>query len=340
MSHPSQPFLVPLARADRRAPVSLEIVIPILNEQDVLPLLLDRLNATFSAPRLRESAIDDVCYLIVDDGSTDRSASIVSEAIRGGLPAVLFRLSRNYGHQNALSAGMAESRADVVAIIDADLQDPPELILEMLSRWRDGADVVYARRRGRDENPAKRLGYWAFYRLVALLADIKVPLDSGDFCLMDRRVVRAICALPETLRFPRVLRAWVGFPQAGVDYDRPRRHAGRAKYTLARLYRLATDGVVSASVRPLQVAQVFSVTYLVVIFALGLLALLRTPPWARLDIPPWALVSYLLILSGNFVQVFCIYILGAYVGRTYLESKGRPPYLVMEVVGRRERDDA
>ncbi len=342
LSHPrtSLPFPEPLTRVDRSAPVNVEIVIPIWNEEEVLPALLERLKTTFSPSRLRESAVKGVCYLIVDDGSTDRSASIVSEAIRDGLPAVLFRLSRNYGHQSAVSAGMAQARGDVVAVIDADLQDPPELILEMLGRWREGCDVVYARRRARDESPLKRLGYWAFYRLVALLADIKVPLDSGDFCLMDRRVVRAICELPETLRFPRVLRAWVGFPQTGVEYDRPRRQAGRAKYTLARLYRLATDGVVSASVRPLQVAQVFSVTYLFVIFVLGLVVVLRTPAWARLEIPPWAVVSYLLILSGNFVQMFCTYILGAYVGRTYLESKGRPPYLVMEVVGRRERDEA
>jgi polyisoprenyl-phosphate glycosyltransferase len=338
LSHPSN-FPEPLARADRRAPVSVDVVIPIWNEQDMLPLLLERLDAIFSPASRRERAIKDVCYLFVDDGSTDRSATILSQAIQRGLPAVLVRLSRNYGHQSAVSAGMAASRGDVTAVIDADLQDPPELILDMLEKWREGSDVVYARRRGRDENPVKRLGYWGFYRLVALLADIKVPLDAGDFSLMDRRVVRAICDLPETLRFPRVLRAWVGFSQAGIDYDRPRRHAGRAKYTLARLYRLATDGVISASVRPLQVAQVFSVTYLFVILALGLLALLRSPAWARLDIPPWALVSYLLILSGNFVQVFCIYILGAYVGRTYLESKGRPPYLVMEVVGRREGDE-
>jgi glycosyltransferase involved in cell wall biosynthesis len=315
----------------------VDVVIPIWNEQDVLPFLLERLDAIFAPPRLREHAIKDVRFVFVDDGSTDRSAFLLAESIQRGLPAVLLRLTRNYGHQNAVSAGMAASRGDVTAVIDADLQDPPELILEMLEKWREGADVVYARRRARDENPLKRLGYWGFYRLVALLADIKVPVDAGDFCLMDRRVVRAICELPETLRFPRVLRAWVGFPQTSIHFDRPRRHAGRAKYTLGRLYRLATDGVVSASVRPLQVAQVFSVTYLFVIFALGLIALL-SPQWSHVDIPPWALVSYLLILSGNFVQVFCIYILGAYVGRTYLESKGRPPYLVMEVVGRREED--
>jgi polyisoprenyl-phosphate glycosyltransferase len=321
---------------DRNALISLDVVIPLFNEEEMVALLFERLQAAFSLEASAASKISRVHYVLVDDGSTDASAARITEAIEAGLPATLLRFSRNFGHQNAVSAGLAESRADVVAVIDADLQDPPELVHEMIRRWREGFDVVYARRRRRVENLVKRTGYWLFYRVVAFLSDVKIPLDSGDFCLLDRRVVQAIAQLPETLRFPRVLRAWVGFRQTGVDYDRPGRKAGRAKYTLARLYRLATDGVVAASVRPLQVAQVFSVSYLFVILALGLLAFSRLP--SGLGIPPWALVIYLLILSGNFVQVFCIYILGAYVGRTYLEVKRRPAYLVMEVIGRREGD--
>jgi dolichol-phosphate mannosyltransferase len=200
----------------------------------------------------------------------------------------------------------------------------------MVERWRRGADVVYGRRRKRRENPLKVACYWLFYRLVALLADIQIPLDSGDFCLMDRRVVLALRAVPEKLRFVRGLRAWVGFSQDGFDYDRPARQAGSSKYGLGRLYRLATDGVVSSSVRPLQIAQFFSLSYLFLALALGLLLLLRPQV---LDVPPALLVVYLLVVSGNFVQVFCVYILGAYVGRTYLEAKGRPSYVVMEVVG-------
>ena len=221
-------------------------------------------------------------------------------------------------------------------MLDADLQDPPELILRMVERWREGYDVVYAQRRRREGNPLKRTAYWMFYRLVALLADIHIPLDSGDFGLMSRRVVERLRALPERLRFPRGLRAWVGFAQAGVEYDRPERRAGRSKYTLTRLYRLATDGVVSSSVRPLQFAQFFSVCYLLLTMALGVFMVARHLVWPGLSVSVPVLVGYLLVLSGNFVQVLCIYILGAYVGRTYLEVKGRPPYVLMEVVSATE----
>lgn len=324
---------------ERAQPVTLDIVIPFFNEEDVLVSLLDRLASVFSPERRSECGITHARYVMVDDGSSDRSAAIIAAAIAQGAPATLVRLSRNFGHQNALSAGLAAATADVIAVIDADLQDPPELIPEMLRLWRQGHDVVYARRKRRAENLLKRTGYWLFYRIVAFLSDVRIPLDSGDFCLLDRRVVRALADLPEKLRFPRVLRAWVGFRQCGLDYDRPAREAGRAKYTLSKLYRLATDGVVSASVRPLQIAQVFSVSYLLATIVLGL-ALWKLPTGASWGIPSWALVMYLLILSGNFVQVFCMYILGAYVGRTYLESKGRPPYVVMEVVGPGHPDDA
>jgi dolichol-phosphate mannosyltransferase len=319
--------------AARSSPVSLDIVVPVWNEEEVLEPLLQRLESVFSPDAQRAAGIKAVRYLFVDDGSRDRTAEILAGRIAAGLPAVLYRLSRNFGHQNAVSAGLEQARADVVAILDADLQDPPELVYRMLERWREGYDVVYAQRGRREGNAFKRGGYWLFYRLVALLADIHIPLDSGDFCLMDRRVVARLCALPEKLRFPRGLRAWVGFRQTGVVYDRPARKVGTSKYTLGRLYRLATDGVISSSVRPLQLAQVFSVSYLLLTLGLGLLMVVRHLVWPGGEVSLPVLIGYLLVLSGNFVQVLCIYILGAYVGRTYLEVKGRPPYVVMEVVG-------
>lgn len=322
------------ANRDRRAQVSLDVVIPVWNEEAVLGSLFERLSHVFSPDQLQHSRIDSVRYLFVDDGSTDRTPELVANAIADGLPAVMVRFSRNFGHQNAVSAGLDHTDADVVAVIDADLQDPPELIPAMLEKWRAGWDVVYGqRRKRRGENPLKLAGYWLFYRLLAALADIHIPLDSGDFCLMDRRVVEVIVRVPERLRFPRGIRAWVGFRQTSIEYERPLRRAGRTKYNFARLYKLATDGVISSSVRPLQLAQVFSVSYLVLALAVGLLLLLSE----QTQVPPLILVGYLLIVSGNFVQVFCIYILGAYVGRTYLEVKGRPSYVVMEILGRANR---
>lgn len=315
-----------MERRERR--VTLDLVIPIWNEEDTLPALLARLREVFSAPARERHRLGGVRFVFVDDGSRDRSAEMLAKEIAAGLPAILCRLSRNFGHQSAVSAGLDLAEADLVAVIDADLQDPPELVPEMVARWREGSDVVYAQRRKRKDNPLKVAGAWVFYRLVALLADLDIPLDSGDFCLMDSRVTRAMKALPEKLRFPRGLRAWVGFRQNGLEYDRPPRAAGRSKYGWRRLYRLATDGVVSSSVRPLQLAQVFSVSYLLLTL-LGLTALLRP---ASAGIPPLVLAGYLLIVIGNFVQVLCIYILGAYVGRTYLEVKGRPTYVVRELI--------
>lgn len=318
---------------DRKRPISLDVVIPIYDEEEALPLLFSRLKTAFAADTLRAAGIEAVRFLIVDDGSRDGSAALVSGFIRDGAPAVLYRLSRNFGHQSAVSAGLDRARADVVAVLDADLQDPPELVLEMVRNWREGFDVVHGRRIKRKEGPLRRLCYWGFYRFVALLSEIELPLDSGDFCLMDRRVVEAMRALPEKLRFPRVLRVWVGFPQTTIDYERAARQAGRPKYGWASLYQLATDGIASSSIRLLKLAQLFafSFAFLTVLFLALMVVLIagRTHDVQTLLF----LVGYVLVATGNFVVTVCLYILGAYVGRTYLEAKGRPSYLIMEIVG-------
>jgi dolichol-phosphate mannosyltransferase len=329
--------VIAAAGGDRGRKPALDVVIPVWNEEQTVEILFERLGRAFSREVLDKHRIASVRYLLVDDGSQDATAALIAEKIRQGAPAALLRLSRNFGHQSAVSAGLDYVTGDLAAVIDADLQDPPEVIVEMVARWRTGCDIVYGIRRKRQESLLKRAGYWSFYRLVAFLSDIKIPLDGGDFCLLDARVVGVIRSLPEKLRFPRGLRAWVGFRQEGIEYDRPKRQAGKTKYTLARLYRLATDGVISSSVRPLQVAQVASVAYLLLILLFSLLIVFRPPAF---DVPPWVLVGYLLILSGNFVQALCIYILGAYLGRTYLEVKGRPAYVVMEILGASLEGDA
>ena len=318
-----------MKRAD---PVTLDIVIPIYNEEEALPALFERLQVVFAPDALRAAAIERVRFLIVDDGSTDRSAEIVARFIREGTSAVLYRLSRNFGHQSAVSAGLDRSTADLVAVLDADLQDPPEIVLDMVRRWRGGFDVIHAQRAKRSEGPLKRFGYWGFYRIASFLSEIDIPLDAGDFCLMDRRVVDAVNELPEKLRFPRVLRAWVGFRQTSIPYDRPARQAGKPKYTLRKLYSLATDGIASSSIRLLKLAQLaaFSFALVTVAIVVLMLALVITRPLELQTL--LFLIGYILVAAGNFVVTICLYILGAYVGRTYLEAKGRPAYLIMEVV--------
>jgi len=317
---------------ERSGAVSLDVIIPLFNEEAMVEPLTAELSRTFSPDALTKHNISRVRFVMIDDGSKDRTAAAISAKIAAGFPGVLIRLSRNFGHQNALCAGLDHCDADVTAVIDADLQDPPELVLQMVDRWREGFEVVYAERHTRKGSIIKRIGYWGFYRLVALLSDISIPLDSGDFCLMDRSVVNALRKLPENLRFIRGLRAWVGFRQTGLPYDRPERRAGETKYSFSKLYALATDGIASFSIRPLKIAQILAFSYfmfsavLLTVLGIGWLTGMGSP------VPPLMLITYLLIVSGNGAMCLCIYILGAYVGRAYLETKHRPMYIVQEVI--------
>lgn len=317
---------------------TLDVVIAVYNEEEILPLLCAALSDTFSEANLRAHRIKSVRYLMVDDGSTDRSAEIICAQVGAGLPAELYRLSRNFGHQNAVSAGLDQASADIIAVMDADLQDPPEIIYEMVEKWREGYDVAYGQRRRRKENIIKRMGYWLFYRMLAAMSEIDIPLDSGDFCLLDRRVLEAMRQLPEKLRFVRGLRAWVGFRQVAVPYERPSRPAGRPKYTMRNLYNLATDGIASSSIRPLRAAQVVSFVFGAASVLLLLWFLASVVTGQPGSVAPVFLLLFAVLVMGNAVFAFCIYVVGAYLGRTYLEIKGRPPYLIREIVRTREGD--
>jgi dolichol-phosphate mannosyltransferase len=316
---------------------TLDIVVPVWNEEGMIDLLVECLASVFSPANCAAGGLRLWRVVFVDDGSTDRSAALIRSHIERGFPAVCLRFSRNFGHQSAVSAGLDHADADAVAVMDADLQDPPELIWKMLARLRDGYDVAYAQRENRRESFILRFAYWSFYRLIALLSETRVPLDSGDFCVMTRRVVLAIRSLKERLRFPRVLRAWVGFPQIGVPYSRPARAAGASKYSFKRLYRLATDGIASASIQPLRLTQIFAWSYMLLsVVVLGVFV-----TGARNLLFDTSLMLWLLLVtnvSGFGLIMFCIYILGAYLGRMYLEVKGRPTYLVMEILPFPERD--
>lgn len=309
---------------------SLDIVIPVYNEQDCLPELFQRLHKTFLENPTLQTELNPVRFLFVDDGSQDGSHALIKNFKASGAPVVLLRLSRNFGHQAAVAAGIHHADADTVACIDADLQDPPEIIPEMLERWKAGYHVVLGQRRNRTEGPLKRFGYWGFYRLLSMLSPFQIPADVGDFCLMDRQVVNALRKLPESIRFSRVLRAWVGFRQTTIVYDRPARIKGRSNYKIIDLYHLATEGLVSASTRPLIIIQGYSFFLGCLFSALFLFFLSRLFSFVRGSLES---EIHLLIVLSSFVasgMFFTLYVIIAYLSRTYQEVKARPPYVMLE----------
>jgi dolichol-phosphate mannosyltransferase len=303
---------------------TISAVLPVFNEQENLLPLYERL-----APALR--AVGPYEIVFVDDGSSDRSPATILE-LRDRDPAVkLVQLTRNFGHQAALWAGVEHARGDAVVLMDSDLQDPPEVIHEFVQAWRAGHEVAYAVRQRRKESAVKRAGYYVFYRTFRALADVQMPVDSGDFCLMDRKVVDALKELPERGRFLRGLRSWVGYRQVGVPYERPARFAGDAKYTMRRLVRLAMDGLLSFSSFPLRLASYLGlltagagVLYLLVAVAARLYAGEVPQGWT-------SIVAIVLILGG--IQLLVTGVLGAYLARVYEETKDRPTYMVRDVHG-------
>lgn len=311
-----------------KTPVTLDLVIPMYNEALVVPALFEAFRATFTKQTCIEFGIASVNCLFVDDGSRDSSIASVRAEASGRLGVRILRLSRNFGHQAAVSAGIANSTADLVVVMDADLQDPPECILEMVTEWRKGFEVVYGKRANRQEGLVKRFFYVSFYRLFKLMSPIDVPLDAGDFCLMSRRAVDELNRLPESIRFPRGLRAWIGFPQSAVEYDRPERAAGQSSYGWRDLYHLATEGIASISLRPLQAAQILAIGYLL-LSLLGLTSILLGT-FDTTELRSQINLLTVLMIASNSLILFCLYILGAYLGRSYLEVKGRPTYIVYE----------
>lgn len=302
----------------------LSVVIPVLDEEAVLLALYGEL-----APVLDGLGTHEVIF--VDDGSSDSSADIILELRRHDPAIKLIRLSRNFGHQAALSAGLDLATGRGVVFMDADLQDPPHLLVELVQRWREGHDVVYAVRTQRKESAGKRLGYFLFYRLLQRLAEVEVPRDAGDYCLIDRRVADAIRALPERNRFLRGLRSWVGFRQVGVAYERPARAAGEVKYTPGRLVKLAVDGLVAFSTVPLRIA-----SYLGFLTAAAGLVYILVAVFARLflgQVPAgWTSIIAIVLTIGG-IQLIVTGVLGEYLARVYGETKARPLYVISETHG-------
>ncbi|GAB6039454.1 glycosyltransferase family 2 protein [Endothiovibrio diazotrophicus] len=305
----------------------LSVVIPCYNEEAVVRESYSRMVAAFST-------FDGVEYelIFVDDGSRDDTGTIL-HALQAADPRVrVLSFSRNFGHQMAVTAGLEHAAGDAVVIIDADLQDPPEVIGEMLERWRQGVQVAYGRRTERQgEAPFKRWTAKAFYRLVNRISDIPIPLDTGDFRLMDRQAVDALLAMPERDRFVRGMVAWIGFRQEAVPYRREARFAGTTKYPLFKMLRFATDGILSFSLVPLRLAS--WIGFLAAALALvGILYALFMRLLTEVWVPGWTLLFIALLFIGG-VQLLFLGIFGEYLGRIYGEVKRRPLYLVKERLG-------
>jgi dolichol-phosphate mannosyltransferase len=303
----------------------LSIVLPIFDEEENIPELYRRLVAVASTAHFGNGSVE---FIFVDDGSRDGSAETILQLRAKDGRVKLAEFSRNFGHQAAFTAGLDLSRGEAVVLMDADLQDPPEVLVEMIEAWKNGADVVYAVRKNRKESVWKRLTYFSFYRILQRISNIDIPLDSGDFCLMDRKVVDQIKKLPERNRFLRGLRSWVGFNQVALPYERQARHSGKPKYTFGSLTKLALNGIFSFSSFPLRLA-----TYLgFLVFVVGFIFLIAVIAayFISGEYPQgWAsLIVVMLFLGG--VQLLILGAIGEYVAMIHDEVKERPKYVIRE----------
>lgn len=302
----------------------LSVVVPVFNEEATLPELYRRLHASLPPLLQRE-------LVLVDDGSRDGSWAVMCGLAAADSSIRLIRLSRNFGHQPAITAGLDAARGDAVVVMDADLQDPPEVIPQLLARWEEGYDVVYAVRSKRaGETWFKRATSRLYYRFLRRVSGSDIPADAGDFRLMSRRVVDALAAMPERARYLRGMTSWVGFRQVGVEYDREPRYAGESKYPLRRMIGFALDGITSFSAAPVRFVAWLGfalVGFCFAVFAWALYTRLftdrATPGWT-------SLLAVVLLLGG--VQLLSLGIIGEYVARIFDESKRRPLYFVAETV--------
>jgi glycosyltransferase involved in cell wall biosynthesis len=305
----------------------VSLAIPVYNEEAVIHELLRRTTAVLDSLPGGPHEI-----VIANDGSSDRTLELLEKAAEVEDRLVVVSLSRNFGHQTALTAALDHVTGEVAVLMDADLQDPPEAIPTLLDAYRQGYDVVYVRRVNRKESWWLRACYHSFYRLLAALSDTQLPLDAGDFGLMSRRVIHEMRRMPEHQRYLRGLRTWVGFRQIGIPIERSARHAGRTKYNPIKLLMLAFDGIFAFSIVPLRAAAILGVVAIVLsglysVYAVYARFWLRSPQGFT------AIILAITFLSG--VNLFFLGIMGEYVGRVYEETKARPHYIIGKIVGRR-----
>lgn len=303
------------------------IIAPIYNEEGNIDKLYERIS------KVMDSTGDSWELVTINDGSRDRSVDLLEELTRKDSRVKVINFARNFGHQTAVTAGMHYASGDAIVIIDADLQDPPELILDMIERWKAGYQVVYAVREARKgESWFKLLTAKVFYRLIYRITDVDIPLDTGDFRLMDRKVVNALNAMKEHNRFIRGMTSWVGFKQTGISYVREARYTGETKYPLTKMVRFAMDAITGFSYFPLQIMIYFS--FLLGVLAVGaipIIAILRLILGFQFLGGQVTMIVLLLIVSSFLL--FFMFMLGQYVARIYDEVRGRPLYIVAQEIG-------
>ncbi len=311
---------------------SISYVIPIYNEELNIPRTIKKILEAFNKNNLKNFEI-----VFIDDGSSDKSVSVIKKYIKDGINIKCICLTRNFGHQEALTAGLENATSELIAVLDGDLQDPPLVINEFIKAAENGYDVVYGIRQKRKESILKRLSYGAFYKILSILSNIDIPLDSGDFCLMTKNALNKLNNLPEKNRFIRGLRSYIGLRQIGVPYEREARYAGVPKYNFKKLLRLASDGIFNFSDKPLKITSFLGfLISLVSILSILLLLIQRLFSIKILGYSPDEVPGYTSIIISIFfvsgVQLFAIGIIGEYISRIFLESKERPSYLIREII--------
>ena len=302
--------------------MKISIILPVYNEEENIQPIYERVTTVL------QKLTKAYEIIFVNDGSRDRTAELLITLQKKDTYVRVLTFTRNFGHQAAVTAGLDHCTGDYVAILDADLQDPPEVLPEFLKKLEDGYDVVYAIRTSRKENFFKRVAYSGFYRLLKAVSNIDIPLDSGDFCVMTRRVVLTMRKLPERNRFVRGIRSWVGFKQTGLAYERAERHAGNSKYTFRKLLQLATDGILSFSYIPLRL-MTFGGLFAFFMSIVGVFVALYLRLFTRTFVPGFATTIMLLMFSGGLIMLG-LGIIGEYIARIYDEVKQRPPYVLVD----------
>jgi glycosyltransferase involved in cell wall biosynthesis len=302
----------------------LSVIAPAYNEESIIPLIIERFKKVIA----QFEHTYNIEIIFIDDGSRDNTLELFRQQSLKDKRFKYISFSRNFGHQTAISAGIDAASGDGIIIMDIDLQDPPELLLKLITKWEDRYEVVYAIRKKRKENIVKRICYKSFYALLKRLSYLNIPIDTGDFCLIDRKVADVMRSMPERNRFVRGLRTWAGYRQIGIEYERAKRAAGKTGYTFTKLLKLAYDGIFSFSFIPLRVITIFGLFISFLSFLAGFFLIVIKLVWG-IDVPGWTSLVVILAFNQGVLLLF-LGIIGEYISRIFDEVKRRPKYVIKE----------